>query len=176
MKLLSAFIFSMLFFIPAAIAQDQNEIDFVIKFFDKLQPITIANEREYCGYFGLDENDNYIATEPTRGEEGSCFADEPPEDFAIFASYHTHGAFSFYADSELPSSTDLEADISEGVDGYISTPGGRIWFNDSVKEKAILLCGRNCTVSDDRYEKDANPPVRDEYDMELLLKRDEMMD
>ncbi len=176
MRLSLAFLLSILFFITPAMAQDQSEIDFVIKFFDGLQPITIANEREYCGYFGFDENDNFIATKPTKGAEDSCLADEPPYDMEIFASYHTHGAFSFDADSELPSSTDLEADIDEGVDGYISTPGGRIWFNDSVKEVAILICGRNCTVSDDRYEKDANPPVRNEYDMELLLKRDEMMD
>ncbi len=165
-----------MFFAPSAMAQDQSEIDFIIKFFDELQPVSIANEREYCGYFGFDKNDNFIASEPTKGEEDSCFANDPPEDFDMFASYHTHGAFSFEADSELPSSNDLEADIEEGVDGYIATPGGRIWFIDSVKEVAILICGRNCTISDDRYEKDAFPPVRDEYDMELLLKRDELMD
>lgn len=160
----------------SAIAQEQAEIDFVIEFFDKLQPISFAQNKEYCGYFGIDENDNFIATKPTKGEEDSCYSDDPPEDFNYFASYHTHGAFSFDADSELPSSTDLDADISEQVDGYISTPGGRIWFNDSVEEIAVMICGRNCTVSDDRYEADANPPVLNEYDMELLLKRDEMID
>ncbi|MCF6344225.1 MAG: DUF4329 domain-containing protein [Devosiaceae bacterium] len=176
MRFIVIFVFFFGFFANASLAQEDKEIDFVIEFFDKLQPISFAENKEYCGYFGIDENDNFIATKPTKGRIDSCFADDPPEDFNYFASYHTHGAFSFDADSELPSSTDLGADISEEVDGYISTPGGRIWFNDSVEEIAFLICGRNCTVSDDRYEADANPPVLNEYDMELLLKRDEMMD
>ncbi len=155
----------------AAQAQEQDEIEFVIEFFNELQPLSIAQNREYCGYFGLDENDNIVATKPTRGEEDSCYADDPPEDLFIFASYHTHGSFSVDADSELPSLEDLQADIAEGVDGYIATPGGRIWFLDNIEEKAILICGRNCTISDDRYDDDAYPPVQNEYDLKGLEYR-----
>ncbi len=176
MRFIVIFVFFFGLFANASLAQEQDEFDFVAEFFDELQPLTIANNKEYCGYFGIDENDNFIATKPTKGEEDSCFADDIPEDFNYFASYHTHGAFSFDADSELPSSVDLEADIAEEVDGYISTPGGRIWFIDAMEEKAFLICGRNCTVSDDRYEADANLAVLNEYDIELLLKRDEMID
>ncbi len=176
MKYITAFYISLVFLINSATAQDADEIKFVTEFFDKLQPISIAQKREYCGYFGLNDNDEYIATEPTKGKEDSCYADEPPIDMNIFASYHTHGAYHIEADSELPSSADLEADIYEEVDGYISTPGGRIWFTDSYKEITIMICGRNCTVSDDRYEDGSFAPTLTQYNMEKLLERDEMMD
>ncbi len=103
---------------PSAIAQDQAEVDFVTEFFNELQPKSIAENTEYCGYFGIDENDNFIATIPTKGDTDSCLADEPPWDMDIIASYHTHGAYGIDFDSELPSSNDLDADIAEELDGY----------------------------------------------------------
>ncbi len=157
-------------------AQSEEEIEFVIEFFDELQPISIADNREYCGYFGIDENGQFVATKPNKGREDSCLADEPPPNMEIFASYHTHGAFSVDADSETPSSGDLEADISEEIDGYIATPGGRIWFIDSLEGAAMLICGRNCTVSDDRYEDGIYPEIKDYYSLEELYERDEMVE
>jgi len=91
----------------------------------------------------------------------------------IIASYHTHGAFHEEADSETPSSADLEADIDEEIDGYVATPGGRIWKNDSDREVAILLCGRNCTVSDPDYDSRAFPSVNRSYTLDGLYDRDE---
>lgn len=174
MKYILTIFAGFIFLTSAVLAQDAGEVDFVIEFFDELQPKSIADNKEYCGYFGINDQDEFVATEPTRGEQDSCFSDEPPLDMDIFASYHTHGAFSYDADTELPSSNDMEADIAEEVDGYISTPGGRIWFTDSLKEISIMVCGRNCTVSDDEYEEDALPPVLNRYDLELLYERDEM--
>lgn len=153
------------------LAQDKEEIEFVTKFFDELQPKSIAENKEYCGFFGFDANENYVATKPTLGEEGSCYSDDPPENLVVFASYHTHGGFSYDFDSEVPSSNDLEADVAEGVDGYVATPGGRIWFNNAEKERAMLLCGRNCTVSDVDYDAAGVRSVNTSYSLMQLLRR-----
>lgn len=153
-------------------AQGQDEVEFVTKFFDELQPKSIAENREYCGFFGLDSNDKYVATKPTLGNEGSCYADDPPENIFIFASYHTHGGFSYDFGSEVPSSNDLEADIAEEIDGYVATPGGRIWFNNRKDQMAHLLCGRNCTVSDSDYDADGVKSINNSYTVPQLLRRE----
>ncbi|HHS82423.1 MAG TPA: DUF4329 domain-containing protein [Devosia sp.] len=156
----------------SALAQSHEEIAFMKSLFNKLQPKSIALNREFCGYLGRNSRGMLVATGPTRGREGSCFADEPPTDMDIIASYHTHGAFSYDFDSEVPSSDDLSADIAEETDGYIATPGGRIWFDDIDREKAILICDRNCVVSDNAYEADAAPPVGNAYTLNQLLSRE----
>jgi len=147
---------------------------FLSNFFAPLQELSIANKREYCGYFGLNDDDELIASKATKGEEDGCLADEPgPEMVEILASYHTHGAFHYEADAETPSTADLEADIEEEVDGYVATPGGRIWMNDVDKELAIMMCDRNCTVSDPNYDNQAFPPVNGTYDLDGLYDRDD---
>ncbi|MCF6327352.1 MAG: DUF4329 domain-containing protein [Devosiaceae bacterium] len=171
--LLQALIFGMVMaFIPGAYAQDQEEINFVTNFFNQLQPKSIAENTEYCGYFGIDENDNFVATTPAKGDTDSCLANDPPENLDLFATYHTHGAYMFDADSELPSLNDLEADIDEYLDGYVATPGGRIWFNSVDRETAIMLCGRNCTVSDSEYVADTEYPVNNSYTVQQLRQRE----
>ena len=156
----------------AAHGQSRAEIAFVTEFFNQLQPKSIAANREFCGYFGRDAQGNFVATKPTRGREGSCAAYEPPLNLEIFASYHTHGGFSYDFDSEVPSSDDLQADIAEETNGYIATPGGRIWFNDANNERAVMLCGRNCTVSDSDYDSEATSPLRNRYTLDQLYRRE----
>ncbi len=167
-----AFLFIMCLSISGVFAQSRAELAFVTKFFDELQPKSIATNREYCGYFGRDENQSFVATRPIRGREGSCLPADPISEMDIFASYHTHGAFSYDFDSELPSSDDLRADIAEETNGYIATPGGRIWFNDANRERAVMICGRNCTVSDSDFEADGARGVRNRYSLEQLYVRE----
>ena len=156
-----------------AVAQSQRQIDFAIEFFNKIQPRSIAENREYCGYFGLNDDNQLVATAPTKGDSESCYADEPPYSLDIVASYHTHAGHSYEYDSEVPSSNDLEADIAEEVDGFISTPGGRIWFNSASREIAILICGRNCTVSDSDYDPDDTKSIRNRYTVDQLVRREQ---
>lgn len=52
------------------------------------------------------------------------------------------------ADIEVPSLEDMIGDIEEGIDGYIETPGGRLWFNDARARRVTLLCGSECVASD----------------------------
>ncbi len=148
--------------------------NYLSNFFAPIQERSIAENREYCGYFGLNAAGKLIATKPKRGRADSCSADPSDEMVEVIASYHTHGSFHIDADSETPSSDDLEADMYEEIDGYVATPGGRIWKNDWDRGRAILLCDRNCTVSDPDYDSHAFPPVNNSYTLDGLYDRDDM--
>ena len=85
----------------------------------------------------MNHSGKLAATGPKRGRRDSCEPDEPPEDFEILASYHTHGDDTQEADTEVPSLEDLAGDIEEGIDGYIATPGGRLWLNDARLRQTV---------------------------------------
>lgn len=148
------------------------EVAFAKSVLNELQEKSFVQDREFCGFIGLDEDGNYAATKAVRGEEDGCQPEEPDMQFDILASYHTHAAFSEGFDSERPSTIDLEADVEERIDGYISTPGGRLWFNDAVAQEARLLCGRSCLISDARYEPFDEVPLRSVYNLVQLRLRD----
>ncbi|MBL1420330.1 MAG: DUF4329 domain-containing protein [Alphaproteobacteria bacterium] len=154
-----------------AMAVDQQELTFMREFFNGIQQRSFDTNREYCGFVGVDEDGYLITTEPTKGEPDACYAKDAPADFDYFASYHTHGAFSEDADSELPSSDDLIADIAEGIDGFVATPGGRVWFNDSQKKTATLVC-ENCVMRDPNFNGDLLDPTEKFYTVETLKQRD----
>jgi hypothetical protein len=147
---------------PAPIAriqvQTQAEVAFAKSVLDGLQVQSFDLNREFCGYIGLDDVGRFIASEPTRGRKGSCRADEPNTEMDILASYHTHGGYSEDHDSEIPSLDDLRADVFEGVDGYISTPGGRVWFNDAKAKGSRQICGVKCVTVDTQFVEDYYVP------------------
>ena len=155
-------------------AQSAEEVAFAREFLGRLQAVSIRENREYCGYFAFDANGNRVATKPQRGRQDSCDAPEPPQGWDIFASYHTHGAFHVDADTEVPSEGDMLADADEGIDGYISTPGGRLWFIDTSRRKirARMLCGRNCLLSDARFRDGIFPTPRRVYTLRTITERD----
>ena len=112
----------------AVLAQDNGtaELDLVRAVLAQLQPISIAENVEYCGYIGFDDEGTLTATKATQGDTGSCLADEPDDLAVIVASYHTHGGYSSDYFNEVPSADDIEGDEAEGIDGYVATPGGRL--------------------------------------------------
>lgn len=159
--------------VPAIAGQPgAEEVAFVKRFLNTLQKKSFQNNREYCGYFGFDEDDEMVATPAKKGRRDSCFPNDPGNILAVFASYHTHGAFSIDADSELPSSDDLKADIEEELDGYVATPGGRVWFNDSLAGTSTMLCGNDCLLSDPEFDGDLLEPTRRKYSLRQLIQRD----
>lgn len=159
-------------------AQKRSDLDdaldrFAAAHFDKIQPRSIADNVEYCGYFGYDRTNKLVATLATRGEQDSCDPAEPPQGFAILASYHTHGAYTQDADTEVPSIEDLQGDIEEEIDGYIATPGGRLWVNSAEERLAFVLCGRGCVKADKRFRECKAYPPGEEYTLLELLQRAE---
>lgn len=139
-------------------------------FLDRMQARSFATNTEHCGLLGRDANGRVIATTPLVGEEYSCPPPRVPENFAPFASYHSHGGFDPEADSEVPSSYDVLADREDGLIGYISTPGGRIWRSENGV--ATLLCGPGCITTDEDFESGHYDPVARRYTIEELRQRE----
>lgn len=150
-----------------------DDVDlFALELFDRIQTRSILENREYCGLIGFSSNDELIATGPHRGTEDSCNPGDEPAGFEPIASYHTHGAFLDDADSEVPSVDDLIADFEEDLDGYVATPGGRVWLNLLAENLTFQLCGRGCVVSDPKARpcKAFLPAI--EYTLQQLRQRE----
>ena len=145
-----------------------EETEFAKQILDALQLRSFKNNREYCGYIGVNEAGVFVATGPTLGETDACDLEAPPESTDVLASYHTHSGFSEDHLSERPSAIDLEGDIEDGIDGYVSTPGGRFWFNDAAKGEARAICGAYCLAYDPDYKPDDNAPTDTIYSLEEL--------
>ncbi len=154
--------------------QTKAEVDFAISVLAGLQGRSVSQNREFCGFIGLTAEGALAASPPLRGQEAGCRPEEPPAGFTILASYHTHGAYSEEFDSEVPSLDDLWADIHEGIDGYVSTPGGRIWFNSSAQRKVRQLCGVGCILSDPNFQPELVHPVAKRYDLAGLKIRENL--
>ncbi len=152
----------------AAVAQENDEIRFVMGLFAQIQPISFAENREYCGYIGLDDNDRWVSTPVTRGQRDEC-TPEWPEDFDPFASFHTHAGFDLDAYSEVPSVIDIEADEEEGVDGWVATPGGRLWFVDTTDMVVSQICGTGCLNQDPKFVEGAMGVIEQSYTYEEML-------
>ena len=118
---------------------------FAVAFLDSIQAQSFAGQREYCGYF-LMVGGRIMATDPIPGTTASCTQPAPPPN--AFASYHTHGAFDAAYDNEVPSPEDMLGDFAFGIDGYISTPGGRVWRVEVDERAAIQVCGLGCVAVD----------------------------
>ena len=154
---------------PRPAPQSAAEVAFVTQLFNDIQPTSIAEGREYCGLLGLDAGGALVATEPRRGRASSCLPPDPRNvDFIVLASYHTHGAYNPEYLTELPSFEDMATDIEDNTDGYVATPGGRLWYVNARAQVAQQLCGRACLVSDVGYVPDPNFPVRTTYTLNDL--------
>ncbi len=157
-------------FAPITMSRMTDADAYAIAFLDQLQPRSFATGREFCGLLGRDASGAVRATAPVMGHREHCTPGRAPENFNTFASYHTHGAFHADIDSEVPSAFDLVADREEGVIGYISTPGGRVWR--SAQGRARLLCGPGCIAADPAYRPAAHAPIAPRYTADELRRRE----
>jgi hypothetical protein len=139
----------------------------------ELQPRSFAENREYCGYIGVLPDGSYLATEVSRGTAWSCLSRGDESRFVeVTASFHTHAAFDVEADSEVPSSDDVRGDMQEGVNGYVATPGGRLWFIDGRTGIAVQLCGLGCMGQDPGFVPGAAGPIAGRYTLDELVRRE----
>ncbi|NOR61106.1 MAG: DUF4329 domain-containing protein [Rhodobacteraceae bacterium] len=146
------------------------EVAFMKAQLNAIQPRSIAEDREYCGYLGRLPNGDFAISGPKRGQPAGCTPNNPPANMRVIASYHTHAAYAPRYDSEVPSSTDLEGDITEGINGYVSTPGGRLWFTDGAAQSTTQICGIGCLAADPRFRPEPNP-VKQSYSLAALRQR-----
>ena len=146
--------------IPTAmIAQQADEVALVKGIYETLNSTSIAQNVEYCGYVGFNADGQLIASKPTFGNVDSCLADDPKCIEIITASYHTHGGHSPDYFNEVPSSADMEGDADEGIDGYVATPSGRLWYIDTVDMVASQLCGIGCLPCDPKFVAGQNGEI-----------------
>lgn len=150
-----------------------DELDILaVEHLDKVQAESVRENSEYCGFFGFDGSGKLAATEPTKGSYFACESDQPPEEFVIVASYHTHGAYSAHYDSEVPSTDDLSADFERHVDGYLSTPAGRVWLTLVEEMVTIQLCGPGCVVPDTTFKPCPSDAPASKYRLNDLKVRE----
>jgi len=154
----------------SAAAQSQEEVDVARAILRSLQGPSFAKGREYCGFIGYDANGTLKASDPVAGTQASCYSDIP-RNFAVTASYHTHGDFDMGYINEIPSDIDIEGDAELRINGYVATPGGRFWFVDTQKMEVRQLCGAGCLPIAPGFYKGASGPVAQRYSYEELVAR-----
>ncbi|MCF2872782.1 DUF4329 domain-containing protein [Octadecabacter sp. G9-8] len=144
---------------------------FAARYLDTLQARSFSGRREYCGYFFVDTAGRLQATPPRAGNFASCLMPEPRVGQGIIASYHTHGSFAAAYDNEVPSVVDLESDFDYGIDGYVSTPGGRVWLVDFQTFSTRQVCGLGCIRSDPQFRPQNEGNIRQSYTYTALQQR-----
>ena len=122
-----------------------------------IQPRSIAQNTEYCGSIVRRADGSLYATKPEAGGADWCgisYIDDLPTyrpGDVLVADYHTHSAYSRFADSEVPSTTDLNSNGQEGIPGYVATPGGRFWYVSPTGRFAYQICEVGCLPSDPNF-------------------------
>ncbi|MCI2394977.1 DUF4329 domain-containing protein [Aliiroseovarius sediminis] len=155
----------------AACAQEPGELELVKKVFAKVQPISIRANREYCGYIGYDRSGKLVASKAWRGGKGTCRARDPENLVKVVASYHTHGAFSSRYANEVPSGDDMMTDEIEGVNGWVATPGGRLWYIDTRSMVTRQICGIGCLPMDANFQQGDMGQVAPRYHYDQLIDK-----
>lgn len=161
---------SVLLAAPVAVqAQTEEELDAIKTVFADLQPRSFARNAEYCGYIGYRDGVDLMVSVITPGDTTGC-SPVWPSDFDPVASFHTHGGYDPDSWSELPSVLDFEADADEGVDGWVATPGGRLWFLDTDAETIELICGIGCLDQDPKFQRETELRIGKFYTYEELVQ------
>lgn len=150
-----------------AMAQDVEELRIAREVLARLQPMSFDKKREYCGYIGYDENGVLKASAAVAGTRDTCAAPFP-RNMAITASYHTHGDFDDGYFNEIPSDIDIEGDKQFYMNGYVSTPGGRLWYIDTQVMGAWQICGVACLPVSNRFQKGSAGDVAESYTYDAL--------
>lgn len=130
-----------------------DEHAFAYEVLKDLNAHSISVDLEYCGFLYYDLDGELKATKAEKGRPASCLPKLPEGDVRIVASYHTHAAFDAMSFNEYPSEQDMEGDFSNRQNGYIATPGGRLWFVERRKFAARVICGYRCLPYDRRYRE-----------------------
>ncbi len=151
----------------------QSEVQsFARQELDALQSRSFAEDLELCGIIFETSDRELGVSRPNAGDEGSCdiaYFDEPG--MVPIASFHTHGKHSRRYDGEVPSIVDIESDVSTGMDGYIATPGGRLWHVDHETATARMVCGEGCVTQDPNYRRCARDVIAQTYTINELAER-----
>lgn len=152
----------------------QSEVQaFARKELAGMQARSFTEKVELCAIIFEDSEGALQSSEVRAGNEATCdlqYFDEPG--MAPLASMHTHGAFDADYDSEVPSLIDLDGDVESQMDGYVATPGGRLWRVDWQQSRAVQVCGEGCLGRDPAYRPCPGDAVAASYTRPELAARD----
>lgn len=132
------------------------------------QALSFRDGIEYCGFFFVDAAGAIASTEPSPGEAGSCRIGNPPN--GVVAGWHTHSAYDRDVIGEVPSPRDMAITFEIGLDGYVATPGGRLWRMNSRAQNAEQVCSAGCLLTDPAFVEDPRFTVRNSYTLPSLLQ------
>jgi hypothetical protein len=154
-------------------AENPQERAAAKKILGDLQARSIRDNREYCGLLLRLPNGKLISSKAFRGGKARCNVRRIPDVGTVVASYHTHGAYLPGYDNEVPSILDLQVEMEWGIDGYVSTPGGRFWLVDGRRGTIRMLCGPGCLPSDPNFRDQSRTfgKVQSDYSFEALIRR-----
>lgn len=152
-------------------AQSREEMDLARETLRGLQAQSIQGNREFCGVIGRDGAGRLVLSTVARGARARCRYPKAPPGTKVVATFHTHGAFLERFDNEVPSALDVLADMATGTNGYISTPGGRLWLVNGRTGDVRLICGPKCLPWDPRYVPGLAGPVAGKYTLDQLKRR-----
>ena len=169
----SKFILAFALLVTPAVAQDAALISAAKRTLEIAQKPSFETGVEHCGLLGQITGARYVASKPKRGRKNSCQPKNFSGDVEVFASYHTHGSYSTNADAEVPSSSDVEADMVEGVFGFVATPGGRMWMINPVSGVATMLCDLGCLPQDPEFLQEPGNNVKSRYTLKQLRDRED---
>lgn len=136
---------------------------------DELQQLSFAQSKEHCAMIYESFSGELEITRTLAGSNDSCaslYVIEPG--MLPLANIHTHGEFDTDYVGEIPSFQDMSVGVAERVDGYVSTPGGRLWFVDWKSETAEQVCGEGCLSQDPNYDRCTAFNPEERYTMQQL--------
>jgi hypothetical protein len=146
------------------------ERKFAIKTLNQLQALSFRYDREYCGFIGRTAQGKFATGPISQGTLDTCLPIKPDYLYEVISSFHTHGAFSTVHWSEMPSLQDVQSDSAGGTNGWISTPGGRIWYVDGRARVARQVCGIGCVLKDPNFRPNVPGPVAQRYTVSELRR------
>ncbi len=156
---------------PSAQAQDAVEMEFVMGLMESMNRLSVTFNREVCGFILQDADGNYSSTKASWGGEASCASMPLEPGMRAISSWHTHAAWGRGYDGEVPSIQDVEGDMRFGVNGWVGTPGGRLWYVDGTTGTMSQACGRGCLPEDPNFFPEEHGPVAEVYTLDALYTR-----
>lgn len=154
-----------------AAAQSREETEFVTALLTNLNPLSIEFNREICGFVVRRPGGELESTKVSWGTEATCASSPVPPGYEVLSSWHTHAAWGRGYDGEVPSTIDVEGDMRLGVNGWVSTPGGRLWFVNGQTGDTHQVCGRDCLPADPNFFPEEHGPVEKRYTLQALRLR-----
>jgi hypothetical protein len=156
--------------LPTA-AQSADETAFVTALMRAMNQLSVRFNREVCGFVLRDADGTYSSTKVSWGGAASCASLPLGTGVAPVASWHTHAAWARGYDGEMPSIQDVEGDMAMGVNGWVGTPGGRLWFVDGRTGAIEQVCGRGCLPVDPGFVPKEHGPVPQALSLDGLYAR-----